>query len=290
MRKFLFNSIVFVGLLTGPAMAADLPVKAPIYETPAVAPVYNWTGFYVGVNGGGSWGRSNPDVVYDPSSRLSVAAVSSASQSIKGALGGLQAGYNVQTGAFLFGLETDIQITGQKGDALSTVTVTSQGGCLAPCLPPPPTVDKAPLNYEQKLPWFGTLRGRVGVAPADRWFIYATGGLAYGEIRTNATFTVPPGRPCLGPCTPMPGGSVAGNFSQTRAGWVAGAGVEAALGGGWTGKLEYLHVDFGDISNTFVPIATPPFFGTLRASGRVTDDIVRFGVNYRFGSAVVAKY
>src|ERR1700694_967392 len=153
MRKFLFNSIVFVGLLTGPAMAADLPVKAPIYETPAVAPVYNWTGFYVGVNGGGSWGRANPDVVYDPSSSLSVAAVSSASQSIKGALGGLQAGYNVQTGAFLFGLETDIQITGQKGDALSTVTVTSQGGCLAPCLPPPPTVDKAPLNYEQKVQW-----------------------------------------------------------------------------------------------------------------------------------------
>jgi hypothetical protein len=76
MRKFLFNSIVFVGLLTGPAMAADLPVKAPIYETPAVAPVYNWTGFYVGVNGGGSWGRSNPDVVYDPSSRLAVATAS----------------------------------------------------------------------------------------------------------------------------------------------------------------------------------------------------------------------
>jgi outer membrane immunogenic protein len=71
---------------------------------------------------------------------------------------------------------------------------------------------------------------------------------------------------------------------------VAGAGVEAALGGGWTGKLEYLHVDFGDISNTFVPIATPPFFGTLRASGRITDEIVRVGVNYRFGSAVVAKY
>src|ERR1700676_2478596 len=276
--------------LAGSATAADLPARAYTKGPAMIDPGYNWTGFYVGVNGGGSWGRSNPDVVYDPSSSWSVAAVSSAPQSIKGALGGLQAGYNVQTGAFLFGLETDIQITGQKGDALSTVTVTSQGGCLAPCLPPPPTVDKAPLNYEQKLPWFGTLRGRVGVAPADRWFVYATGGLAYGEIRTNATFTVPPGGACLGPCTPMPGGSVAGNFSQTRAGWVAGAGVEAALGGGWTGKLEYLHVDFGDISNTFVPIATPPFFGTLRASGRVTDDIVRFGVNYRFGSAVVAKY
>jgi outer membrane immunogenic protein len=71
---------------------------------------------------------------------------------------------------------------------------------------------------------------------------------------------------------------------------VAGAGVEAALGAGWTGKLEYLHVDFGDITNTFVPVRTFPFFGTLKASGRVTDEIVRVGVNYRFGSAVVAKY
>jgi outer membrane immunogenic protein len=289
MKKFIFSSIVFVGLFAGPAMAADLLVKAPIYETPVVAPVYNWTGFYVGVNGGGSWGRSNPNVVFDPSLSFSVAATDSTSQAINGALGGLQAGYNVQTGAFLFGLETDIQITGQKGDALSTVTLTTQVGCLVPCVPPAPTVDKAPLDYTQKLPWFGTLRGRVGVAPSDRWFVYATGGLAYGEIRTNATFTVP-GGVCIAPCTPTPAGSVAGNFSQTRAGWVAGAGMEAALGGGWTGKLEYLHVDFGDISNTFVPIATFPFIGALRASSRVTDEIVRVGVNYRFGSAVVAKY
>jgi outer membrane immunogenic protein len=291
MRKLLLGGFVFVGLLTGSAMAADLPVKAPAYGTPVVASVYNWTGFYVGVNGGGSWGRSNPDVVFDSLSPLSTAAPASAPQTLSGALGGLQAGYNLQTSAFLFGLETDIQITGQKGDALSTVTLTTLQECLAPCVPPPPTVTKASVDYAQKLPWFGTLRGRVGVAPSDSWLVYATGGLAYGEIRTDATFAIPPpGAACSAPCTPAPGGSVAGNFSQTRAGWVAGAGVEAALGAGWTGKLEYLHVDFGDITNTFVPVRTFPFFGTLKASGRVTDEIVRVGVNYRFGSAVVAKY
>jgi outer membrane immunogenic protein len=140
-----------------------------------------------------------------------------------------------------------------------------------------------PFGTAQKLPWFGTLRGRVGVTPSDGWLVYATAGLAYGEIKTSATLTVPPGADCVAPCTRTPGGSVAGNFSQTRAGWVVGAGVETALGGHWTGKLEYLHVDFGDISNTFAPIAISPFNGSLRANTRLTDEIMRVGVNYRFG-------
>ncbi len=94
----------------------------------------SWTGWYAGVNAGGGWGRSNSDVVFDPkSSHFDTAEGDSASKAMNGALGGLQAGYNVQTGAFLFGFETDIQITGQKGDALSTVTLTHQQACLAPC-------------------------------------------------------------------------------------------------------------------------------------------------------------
>jgi opacity protein-like surface antigen len=67
-------------------------------------------------------------------------------------------------------------------------------------------------------------RARVGFTPADRWLVYATGGLAYGEIRTDATVTV------------AGVGSTAASYSQTKAGWVAGAGIEAALGGGWNGK------------------------------------------------------
>jgi outer membrane immunogenic protein len=107
---------------------------------------------------------------------------------------------------------------------------------------------------------------------------------------TDSTLTIAPGGGCLGQCTPTPGGSVVGNFSQTKVGWTIGAGVEAALGAGWTGKFEYLHIDFGNVSNAFAPILTLPFVGNLGASGRVTDEIVRVGVNYRFGNAVVAKY
>jgi outer membrane immunogenic protein len=71
---------------------------------------------------------------------------------------------------------------------------------------------------------------------------------------------------------------------------VVGAGVEAALGGGWTGKVEYLHMDLGSVSDTFVSTTTFPFRGTFVATSRITDEIMRVGVNYRFGGPVVAKY
>jgi outer membrane immunogenic protein len=295
-RKLLFNSIVFVGLLTGPAIAADLPAQAPIYKAPVVAPAYNWTGFYVGVNAGGSWGRSSTDVVLDQPSHSGVreTAIGSASQGINGALGGFQAGYNWQSSAFVFGVEADIQVTSQKGDGRLADTIAVQHDCLAPCTPPPPTLTTGTLDYTQKLPWFGTFRGRIGVTPADRWLVYVTGGLAYGEIRTDASIDVPSAAAvdCLAPCTPAlptPAGSAAGSFRQTKTGWVIGGGLEAALGGGWTGKLEYLYVDLGSVSNSFESTAFP-FNGTVRASSRVADNIVRVGVNYRFGGPILARY
>jgi outer membrane immunogenic protein len=84
-------------------------------------------------------------------------------------------------------------------------------------------------------------------------------------------------------------GSTAASYSQTKAGWVAGAGIEAALGGGWTGKVEYLHMDLGSVSGTFMSATTFPLRGTFVATSRVTDEIMRVGVNYRFGGPV-AKY
>ena len=69
-----------------------------------------------------------------------------------------------------------------------------------------------------------------------------------------------------------------------------GGGIEAALGGGWTGKVEYLHMDLGSVSGTFTSTTTFPFRGTFVATSRVTDEIMRVGVNYRFGGPVIAKY
>ena len=258
------------------ASAADMPA-APVLKAPMRSPAYDWTGFYIGVNGGGSAGRSTTDVVLTPTSTFLVGpgpfALGSVSHYMVGGLGGVQAGYNWQTNAAVVGLEADIQATGQKGGAQLPAVLQVLTACLAPCVPVPPTPTMGTVGFAQQLRWFGTARARVGFTPADRWLVYATGGLAYGEINTDATVMV------------AGVSSTAPSYSQTKAGWVVGGGIEAALGGGWTGKVEYLHMDLGSVSGTFVSTTTFPFRGTFVATSRVTDEIMRVGVNYRFGGA-----
>ena len=142
---------------------------------------------------------------------------------------------------FLLGVETDIQWSDQKK------SLNLGGGA----------------TETDSIRWFGTTRARAGVT-FDRFLAYVTGGIAYGEAR--AELTVPP---------------VMVTFSQTKAGWAAGGGVEAALADNISIKAEYLHVDFGSVT-----------FGGIILPTKVTDDIVRLGINYRFGGggAVVARY
>ena|SRR5579871_893298 len=264
------------------ATAADMPA-VPILKTPMRSLAYDWTGFYIGVNGGGSAGRSSTDVVFTPTPPSLVGpgpfALGSVSHYMVGALGGIQAGYNWQTNAAVAGLEADIQATGQKGGAqLPFVLPVSLNNCNAPCLPQPPTPTMGAVGFAQQLRWFGTARVRLGFTPADRWLVYTTGGLAYGEINTDATVTV------------AAHAETAPSFSRTKAGWVVGGGIEAALGSGWTGKVEYLHLDLGSVSGNFTATKVFPFIGTFLATSRVTDEIMRVGVNYRFGGPVVTKY
>jgi outer membrane immunogenic protein len=282
--KKLAVAISILAVSAPSVLAADLPVytKAPA----VVEHVYNWTGFYVGGNAGYSWGHSNTDLVLDRPTRVGVneIPIGSTSQNINGALGGFQAGYNKQINSIILGVEADIQITGQKGRSQLSDTVLVDNDCLAPCAPPPPTPVTGTFDYTRKLPWFGTLRGRLGVTPTDRWLIYLTGGLAFGEIRSDATFSVPSAvAACIVgvPCPAPPPTTASGSFSQTKIGWVLGAGVEAALGGNWTGKLEYLHIDFGNSGDSFASGLAFPFFGGFTANSRLTDDIVRVGLNYR---------
>ena len=121
----------------------------------------------------------------------------------------------------------------------------------------------------------GTARSRVGFLPTDSILVYATYGIAYGQVRSDYTFSA--------------GGVAFGSaeFKDTRAGWTAGAGIEGAFGGGWSAKLEYLYVDLGKRTETIA------LAGVTTASWdhRVTDHIARVGLNYRWGAApVVASY
>ncbi len=206
------------------ASAADLSV-APLYKAPppAPSPAYNWSGFYLGINGGGGWGHSYWDSSAD---RVGTS----------GGLVGGTAGYNYQFhNNVVLGVEGDVDWAHLSG-------TNASAGCVAGCT----TSDS----------WLSTVRGRLGYAFGGI-LPYVTGGLAAGDIKAST-----PGFP---------------GASQTNAGWTAGAGLEFALPGNWSAKAEYLHVDLGR------------FNCGVNCNGAPTDnvsmhnDIVRAGVNYRFG-------
>jgi outer membrane immunogenic protein len=264
MKRLLIGFSAAASLLATGALAADLAVKQPVYtKAPVyVEPIFNWTGFYVGGNLGYSWGRSS-DTSTLTSNTGTVLLTSSDKTDLNGIVGGGQIGYNWQMQNWVFGLEADIQGTGEKGSRAYTFTPV---GFFAAA--PTPTL----FSLEQKIDWFGTVRGRIGILAAPKVLLYATGGLAYGDIASNET---------VGTATPQ-----AFSQSHTNVGWTLGAGIEGAIGGNWTAKLEYLYVDLGTASGSFVLAGN----AVSSYSSRITDNILRAGVNYHFGGPVVAKY
>jgi outer membrane immunogenic protein len=290
MKRILIGSVAAVSLLSATgALAADLApryTKAPV----AAAIVYDWTGFYIGGNAGYSWGRGATDGNLTGTQNVSVFRTAGANlissidtvlasvpligrSNVDGFIGGAQAGYNWQRGTWLFGLEGDIQYSNERGRA----DICLVAGC---------AIGTGILTADYRLDWFGTARGRVGFLPTERVLLYATGGLAYGHLSATA------------PLVPLSWGS-------TRAGWTVGAGAEAAIANNWSVKLEYLYMDLGNVGSSGATATTAvnqlntPQVGfntitttTLTSAFRTkfTDNIVRVGVNYRFGGPLVAKY
>jgi outer membrane immunogenic protein len=199
------------------AYAADLPVKAPVVAPDYAPPVATWTGFYLGANVGG--GFANVDV-------------GGVSSHLNGVIGGGQAGYNWQTGNFLIGIEGDFQGSSQA--------VSNTAGAI--------TVD-------QRIPWFATLRGRVGYVAGPLLF-YFTGGGAWANYKLEVTDGVT---------------TVSDNATKTA--WTIGGGLEWMFAPKWSAKAEYLYLDTGDRSVTL--------FGNT-FTGRARDNIVRVGLNYHF--------
>lgn len=304
-RSFLGTAAIASTIATG-AMAADL--SAPVYTKapPPVAAVYNWTGFYIGGNVGSSWGRSSGTETFTDASSGAVLSSSANRFDMDGVIGGGQAGYNWQADRWVFGLEADIQASGQKGNipfscAGGIAGATTLAGLSGPCGlghlgdTAPFNVTAFPVlgNLNQKLEWFGTFRGRVGVTATPTFLLYATGGLAYGEVKTAETISGVniTGVQGTNTSTSTPVAAAFSN-SSTRVGWTVGAGIEGVISGNWTAKLEYLYIDLGNFSGTFVtPVMAPSgAFVATSYSSHVTDNILRVGLNYRFGGPVVAGY
>jgi outer membrane immunogenic protein len=217
MKNILLAGTAVLALGVASAAAADLPrqrampAKAPAY----VEPFYNWTGPYVGINGGGGWSSSDFS-----------APLSSGSFGTSGGLVGGTLGYNWQSNQIVFGVEGDIDWS----------TLQGSGTC-------------AGVSCSTRNDWLSTVRGRLGYA-AGRFMPYVTGGAAFGDIRTSVT-----GQP---------------DSTSTKAGWTAGGGLEAALTGPWTAKIEYLYVDLGRGGSV------------LGSTASFHSNIVRVGLNYRF--------
>jgi outer membrane immunogenic protein len=232
----------------GAGHAADLrmPIKAP----PVADPVFSWTGCYVGVEGGGNWGRSQ-HYFEDPLAAGAAALVGQPQTNgiqLSGGMAGGTIGCNYQTGHFVFGVEDDFSWTNKRGSAnlipplfLPTVTATTSES------------------------WIGTFRGRVGYA-WDRWLVFGTGGAAI----TREAYQL---------CSAAAG---CGGGAANVAGWAAGVGVEYAFLGAWSVKAEYLHADFGRQNFATVPTTLGGSFAARDVT--LTDDMVRVGINYAFMS------
>ncbi len=205
MKKLLLASVGLFALAVGSASAADMPrreampTKAPVY----VSQMYNWTGPYIGINGGAAFSGSN------------------------GASGGLVGGtlgYNLQSGPLVWGIEGDLDWTRIRGN--NTAGETSNR-------------------------WLSTVRGRLGYAmgPTGSVMPYITGGVAFGDINNSVG---------------------AASSRTTKSGYALGGGIEAALTGPWTAKVEYLYVDLGN----------GPTVGAVTSDFHT--NIIRAGLNYRF--------
>ncbi len=259
MRKVIYGVATAALLLGSPALAADLRAPMPV-KAPAYVAAYNWTGFYLGVNVGYGWAHAD-----DALSVVSPAGVAvftgAGTTNLNGVIGGGQIGYNWQTGNLLFGVEADIQGSGE--------TAVSNMGC--------GVIGACSLSVSDHIRWFGTARGRVGYA-ADRWLFYITGGGAWQGLSSDVGATV----------TGVGTSGLLGT-SSTRFGWVLGGGVETALWGNWTGGVEYLYIDTGNFSNngivgagTILAAAGAPVGSTFSETDRVKNNIIRAKLNYRF--------
>jgi outer membrane immunogenic protein len=189
------------------AYAADMPVKAP--PPPPPAPVYNWNGFYLGVNLGGVWSNNSGG---------------NFSGDMGGVTGGGTVGWNwVTNNAFfggtglLLGFEGDFNGTSQDNTTNFSATV-------------PRTVGQTGFSVENRIPWFATARGRLGWVNGP-WLIYATGGGAWVNFQSDISASR--------------GGVTTGTVTDhtTQSGWTVGGGVEWMFLPRWSAKLEYLYLE-----------------------------------------------
>jgi outer membrane immunogenic protein len=243
--KRILTSLLMAAALSAPALAADI---APAYKAPAYTPAANWTGLYLGINGGGgilNGEISDPDDFFE--------AESTKFQAGFGTFGG-QLGFNWQLNNFVLGLEGDLNwASAKKSEGVNLDDGTFNQG-----------------TSTLKMDAFGSVRGRAGLA-VDHTLIYVTGGPAWGHFNSSDIHD---------------GGFVVANDHEWRVGLAAGAGVEYMLTSNWIIRGEYMFLDFLDSSKPIlvdgVPSDCTSNGGPCRIKFANTANVVRAGISYKF--------
>jgi outer membrane immunogenic protein len=248
------------------AQAADLAARPYTKAPPMMVAAYDWSGFYIGGNGGGGWSHQCWDA--DPFTVPLVGVPTTFSgpegcHTASGGTAGGQVGYRWQRAAWVFGLEAQgnwADLTGSNPTQLAIFAGTAN---------------------QTKIDAIGLFTGQVGYA-WNNFLLYVKGGAAVAHDSYQGVLTAPLG--------PLPTGFIADRGSETRWGGVVGVGGEYALAQNWSLGLEYDHLFMGgrDVSLTY----DPAFIAAVNHSEHISQDIdmVTARINYRFGGPLVAKY
>jgi outer membrane immunogenic protein len=275
MRRFQCALVAAVAVFgfASVASAADMAIKAPAL---APAPAYSWTGFYVGGQLGWDYQNARTDLtplpgpffggLFQPAFAIGMIPATT-SQNGGGLLGGITAGYNIQTSWVVWGVEGDFNWIAKQHT--SVVTGIPFGGTTLQ------------TTVATQTDWLSTVRGRIGALVLPDTLLFATGGLAIGRVAGSSSINAIVGGPC-------PSGNAfcsMGSATSTRTGWTVGGGLEHLLMAHWTAKIEYLYYDLGSFNYALTEQAAfTGLVGTpnVNAHTSVTGSIVRVGANYKF--------
>lgn len=248
-------------LTTAPVLAADLAPFEQASPVIASSSAFDWSGFYVGINGGYAGGTMEHPLDVSIGTPATSIVNGTIDVTSGGFIGGAQAGYNADLGGFVLGLEGDIQ--GSNVDGRISISGTDVAGVIGD---PGDTLD---VDAGTSLDYFGTVRARAGVTMGNA-LLYGTAGLAWGHTTSSINASIS-GTDVLGDDL---------TSENDRWGYAVGAGVEYALTDNLTFKTEYLYTDLGTEN-----LYTGGLFGggsTTTLDSAVAFHTVRAGLNFQF--------